>query len=101
MYAKIIRFESKIKNIKEIESFFEDSIVPEMRNQSGYEGCYFLQSSSRRGLAITLWESKESLDASNQNQGFRGLVESVNEGGHIDISISAYKVSYADHHPLY
>ncbi|MQF87348.1 MAG: hypothetical protein FI734_07845 [SAR202 cluster bacterium] len=101
MYAKIIRFESKTKNIKEIESLFENSLVPEMRNHNGYEGCYFLQSSSHRGLAITLWEDKDALEASNQNQAFQNLLQSINESLSTEVSFTSYQVSYADHQTSY
>lgn len=39
---------------------FEDSVVPALREQAGYEGHYVLATTDGKALVLTFWESDES-----------------------------------------
>ena len=101
MYASVLRFESNTKDLEEIEALFEKSLIPEMRLQNGYEGCYFLRASKTQGLAVTLWESKDALEANNQNEAFSTILRSFVEDLGSEVRMKPYQVRYADHqmHP--
>jgi hypothetical protein len=43
---------------------FEDAVVPELRDQPGYDGCYVLTTPEGKALVLTLWEDEESAAAS-------------------------------------
>lgn len=100
MYASVMSFESNTKDLKDIESLFEKSLIPEMRKQSGYEGCYFLRASKTRGLAITLWETKDALETNNQNPAFNHILKLFIDELETQVKIKPYQVRYADHQTL-
>jgi heme-degrading monooxygenase HmoA len=39
---------------------FKQSVVPALREQEGYEGCYVLLSEEGKVLVLTFWESSEA-----------------------------------------
>jgi hypothetical protein len=41
---------------------FEESVLPELQVQPGYEGCYVLASPEGKALVMTLWADAESAD---------------------------------------
>jgi heme-degrading monooxygenase HmoA len=43
---------------------FEDAVIPELRDQPGYEGCYVLTTPEGKALVLTLWEDEESAQSS-------------------------------------
>lgn len=43
---------------------FESSVVPALREQEGYEGCYVLLSQEGKVLVLTYWSSDETAHAS-------------------------------------
>ena len=42
---------------------FEDSVVPALREQDGYQGAYVLLSEEGKVLALTFWETEEAASA--------------------------------------
>ena len=48
-------------------SAFERLVVPEMRKQAGYEGCYLLRGEGGRGLIVSLWESEDAMRSGEAN----------------------------------
>jgi heme-degrading monooxygenase HmoA len=42
---------------------FEESVVPALRDQEGYQGAYVLLSDQGKVLALTFWESEEAAEA--------------------------------------
>ena len=45
---------------------FQDSVVPALREQAGYEGVYVLLSDEGKVLAVTFWETEEAAAAGIQ-----------------------------------
>ena len=43
---------------------FEASVVPELREQPGYEGCYVMTTPEGKALVLTLWADEEAAEAS-------------------------------------
>ena len=50
-------------SIDQAVDLFRDSVVPELREQEGYEGVYVLVSPEGKALALTFWADEESADA--------------------------------------
>ena len=48
---------------------FGDSVLPELREQPGFEGVYVLATSEGKGLVLSLWDSAEDADTALR-QGF-------------------------------
>ena len=48
---------------------FGDSVLPELREQPGFEGVYVLATPDGKGLVLSLWDSAEDADAALR-QGF-------------------------------
>jgi heme-degrading monooxygenase HmoA len=44
-------------------ALFEQSVVPALHEQDGYQGVYVLLSDEGKVLALTFWESEEAADA--------------------------------------
>jgi heme-degrading monooxygenase HmoA len=44
--------------------FFEESVMPDLRNEPGYEGCYVLTTPEGKALVMTFWTDDESADRS-------------------------------------
>jgi heme-degrading monooxygenase HmoA len=42
---------------------FQESVVPALREQDGYQGAYVLLSDEGKVLALTFWESEEAAEA--------------------------------------
>jgi heme-degrading monooxygenase HmoA len=50
-------------SIQEATEVFDNSVVPALREQDGYEGVYVLVSPQGQALALTLWRDEEAADA--------------------------------------
>lgn len=49
--------------IDEAVSLYKASVVPELHQQDGYEGCYVLTTPEGKVEVITFWDSEEAADA--------------------------------------
>jgi heme-degrading monooxygenase HmoA len=58
---------------------FEESVVPALREQDGYEGCYVLLSEEGKVLVLTLWESEEQAHASQQSGFYQAQIEKLSD----------------------
>ena len=54
-------------NPREGVELFEHSVLPALREQDGYEGCYVLLSEEGKMLVLTFWESDEAAHASRMS----------------------------------
>ena len=43
--------------------YFEVSVLPELREQPGYEGCYVLTTPEGKAVVLTLWADAEAAEA--------------------------------------
>jgi heme-degrading monooxygenase HmoA len=39
---------------------FEESVIPELRGEPGYEACYVLTTPEGKALVLTLWEDEQA-----------------------------------------
>jgi heme-degrading monooxygenase HmoA len=44
--------------------FFEESVMPDLRNEPGYEGCYVLTTPEGKALVMSFWTDDEAADRS-------------------------------------
>jgi heme-degrading monooxygenase HmoA len=42
---------------------FEESVLPELHEQEGYEGCYVLATPEGKALVMTFWSDEEAAEA--------------------------------------
>jgi heme-degrading monooxygenase HmoA len=58
---------------------FEESVVPALREQDGYEGCYVLLSEEGKVLVLTFWESNEKARASRLSGFYQAQIERLSD----------------------
>jgi len=62
MYARLLRFQTKIDRIDQASKIFEESVLPLCQKQKGYKGSFFLADRETGNcLPITLWETEEDM----------------------------------------
>lgn len=75
MFARILRSRIKIDRLGEAIRVFEGDVIPLCRGQKGFEGGYFLSDpQTGESLAITIWESREAMLATEQSRFFQAQV---------------------------
>ena len=50
-------------SVEQATRLFDESVVPALREQDGYEGAYVLLSDQGKVLALTFWETEEAAEA--------------------------------------
>lgn len=58
---------------------FESSVVPALREQEGYEGCYVLLSQEGKVLVLTFWSSEETAQASQMSGFYQAQIEKLSD----------------------
>jgi heme-degrading monooxygenase HmoA len=58
---------------------FEESVVPALREQDGYQGCYVLLSEEGKVLVLTFWESDEKARASQLSGFYQAQIEKLSD----------------------
>lgn len=99
MFARVIRFDaaSPDGDLDAAQGTFERLLVPEMRKQAGYEGCYLLHTREGAGIVLSLWESEDAMRSSEAGGAYADQVEKFRPLlGRRPITDS-YEVGYADH----
>ena len=48
-------------------AMFEDSVLPALQGQEGYEGCYVLLSDEGKMLVLSFWEDREAARTTRQS----------------------------------
>jgi heme-degrading monooxygenase HmoA len=70
MYARHITAIIRPEKVDEALKLYEESVVPEGRDQNGYRGLFVLTDrESGKVVSITLWDSKEDA-AANEDRGY-------------------------------
>ncbi len=99
MRARVTRFDvvATEEEFAEAQRVFERSVVPEMRKQPGYGGCYLMRTQRGKGLLISLWESDDPLRSSDADGPSARQLELLEPllGRHP--STESYQLDYADH----
>jgi heme-degrading monooxygenase HmoA len=58
---------------------FEESVVPALQDQDGYEGCYVLLSEDGKVLVLTFWSSDETARASRLSGFYQAQIETLSD----------------------
>jgi heme-degrading monooxygenase HmoA len=58
---------------------FERDLVPALREQEGYEGCYVLLSEEGKALVVTLWSSEQAAHATTLSGFYRSQIEKLSD----------------------
>lgn len=65
MYSRItlLEFDPLRFDVAQTLERFKELVLPELQEQSGYEGALVLANEEAKGLVLTMWESEEDADA--------------------------------------
>ena len=58
---------------------FEEVLIPALREQEGYEGCYVLLSEHGKVLVLTFWESDEAAHATRVSGFYQAQIEKLSD----------------------
>jgi heme-degrading monooxygenase HmoA len=72
VFARILRMQLKKDKVEEAANLFKRSVVPLCRKQRGFKGAYYMtDAKTGEGVAMTLWENREAMLASEENRFFQ------------------------------
>ena len=93
MFARVSTFQGPPDQTAEGIRVAREQILPAARLQDGFKGIYLLfDRESGRSLSITLWESKEDMEAS-EDAALRARTESAEAAGEIIVGVERYEVA--------
>jgi heme-degrading monooxygenase HmoA len=58
---------------------FEDALIPALREQEGYEGCYVLLSDEGKVLVTTFWSSEETAQATRTSGFYQAQIDKLSD----------------------
>ena len=92
MYARVTSAELTPENVETFVSMIRDQVIPRVQGMPGFKGGYWLvDRSTGKGLGVTLFESEEALDAT-EDQATR-LRDEVSRGSGLPVpSFRRYEV---------
>ncbi len=94
MHARVSTAEVQPGRMDEMVSISRDSVLPAARQQQGFEGGLWLtDSDTNKAMIVTLWETKEAMEAGEQSGYYR---EQVGKFGGLlagEVVREAYEVS--------
>lgn len=69
MYARVtlLEIDTERVGVDDALSLYKEKVLPDLRQQPGYEGAYVLATPEGRGLIMSLWNTEEAADASAQS----------------------------------
>ena len=94
MYARVSKVEVQPGRMDELVSLSRDSVLPAARRQQGFRGGLWLTDpDTNRAMIVTLWESREDMEAGEQSGYYREQIGKF--GGMLagDVVREAYEVS--------
>ena len=100
MYATILNFTVDFRgdDFDNAQVAFERTVVPEMRKQNGYEGCYVLRTAKGGGMLVMLWEDRASALAAERPGPFTNQMQAlIPMLGKTTADAQRYDVAFADH----
>jgi heme-degrading monooxygenase HmoA len=93
MFARVSAFQGPPDQTAEGIRVAREHILPAARLQDGFLGIYLLfDRESGRSLAITLWETEEDMQASEE-AALRARTESAEAAGEIIVGVERYEVA--------
>jgi heme-degrading monooxygenase HmoA len=75
---------------------FEDAVLPELRDEEGYEGCYVLTTPEGKALVMTFWRDEEAADRTLASGLYRANVQKFVTLLRSPPGREAYEVSVVD-----
>jgi heme-degrading monooxygenase HmoA len=60
-------------------ALFEESVIPALHEEEGYEGCYVLLSAEGKVLVLTFWESDEAARATRLSGFYQAQIEKLSD----------------------
>ena len=76
--------------------FFEESVMPDLRNEPGYEGCYVFTTPEGKALVMTFWTDDEAAERSLASGLYAAQVDKFVTLMRTPPGREAYDVSIAD-----
>jgi len=61
--ATVAEIDAVRMSVAKAVELFQESVVPALRDQDGYEGAYVLLSDEGKALVLTFWETEEAAEA--------------------------------------
>ncbi len=93
MYARVSTYQGPPDQIDEGVRYARENILPRVGEIDGFEGVYFLvDRQSGKALSVTLWESEETMRASEEEAN-RLRSETAQAGGQEVVGVDRYEVA--------
>ena len=94
MYARVSTAEVQPGRLDEMVSISRDSVLPAARQQQGFEGGLWLTDpDTNKAMIVTLWETKEAMEAAEQCGYYREQVGKFGGMPAGDVVREVYEVS--------
>ena len=75
MHARVLKIHTEVERIDELSLLFQDSVLPLLKQQNGYQGgAFFADRKNGQGVLITFWNSKEDMLANERSRFFQEQV---------------------------
>ena len=75
MFARVLKMSLKADKVAEATRIFRETVIPLCRKQRGFKGSYYMSDPKTGGsLALTLWERKEDMLATEASHFFQEQV---------------------------
>ncbi len=93
MFARVSIFQGSPDQTAEGIRLAREQILPAAKLQDGFKGIYILfDRQSGRSLSMTLWESEQEMQASEQ-AAYRARTESAEASGETVVAVERYEVA--------
>ena len=96
MYGRVTRLEGSPDQIEQGNEFMEQTILPAARQLEGFRGVLSLTDRANgRGLTVTLWETEEAMQASEE-AGNLLRDEAARAFGGTIVGVDRYEVTFSE-----
>jgi heme-degrading monooxygenase HmoA len=96
MYGRVTRLEGSPDQIEQGNEFMEQTILPAARQLEGFRGVLSLTDRANgRGLTVTLWETEEAMQASEEAAN-RLRDEAARAFGGTIVGVDRYEVTFSE-----
>lgn len=77
MYSRVTPFELDTvrRPLHEAVAYFREAVLPELREQPGYEGLHVLVNPDGKGLVVSLWTEQEDAEEGLRNGFYAAQVD--------------------------
>jgi hypothetical protein len=77
-------------------ALYQNSVIPALHEQDGYEGCYVLTTPEGKAVVLTFWESERAADAGLASGYYAEQVEKFVTFFRAPLGRETYEVSLAE-----